>query len=54
MTYKRVDSDRVGHCAEAVNLERLHVENVDTLELTEKLETLKTGSLNLTERVRSC
>jgi hypothetical protein len=46
-TDERVHGDRVVDRTEAVDLERLHVENVDTLELTEELEALETGSLDL-------
>jgi len=41
----RLDHDRVLHRAEAAGVEWAHVENVNTLHLSENLETLKTGSL---------
>lgn len=46
-TYEALDLDRVLSGTEVGHLQRLHVENVDTLELSEKLESLKTGSLLL-------
>lgn len=49
-TYEALDLDRVLGGTEVGHLERLHVENVDTLELSEELETLKTGSLLLVGR----
>lgn len=41
----RSDDNGVIHRAEAGGVERSHVEDVDTLHLSENLETLKTGSL---------
>ena len=41
----RFDGDGVLHRAEAAGVERAHVENVNTIHLSENLETLETGSL---------
>lgn len=46
-TYEALDLDGVVGGAEVGHLERLHVEDIDTLELAEQLETLETGSLLL-------
>ena len=48
-THKSEDLDRVVQCAETGDLERLHVENIDTVNVTEQLETLETGSLLLAD-----
>jgi len=49
MTHVGEDLDGVLKSAEAVGLEGLHVEDVDTLDLTEELEALDTGGLLLAE-----
>ncbi|CAF3455903.1 unnamed protein product [Fusarium graminearum] len=41
----RSDHNGVLHRSEAGGIERAHVEDVDTLHLTENLQTLKTGGL---------
>lgn len=46
-TYEALDLDGVLGGTEVGHLERLHVEDIDTLELSEQLETLKTGGLLL-------
>lgn len=45
------DLDGVGKGADAVSLEGLHVEDVNTLDLAHELETLNTGGLLLAVRV---
>lgn len=47
-THKRVDGNRVFNGTKSSNLERLHVENIDTLEVTEEFESLETSGLALT------
>jgi hypothetical protein len=47
-THKRVDRDGLLDGAETGHLDRVHVEYVDTLELSEQLESLQTGSLLFT------
>lgn len=46
-TYEALDLDRVLGSTEVGHLKRLHVENIDALELSEQLETLETGGLLL-------
>lgn len=47
-THKRVDGNRVLNGTKSGDLERLHVENIDTLEITEEFESLKASRLILT------
>lgn len=51
MTHVGEDGDGVLHGTEAVGLEGLEVEDVDTLGLTEELESLDTGGLLLAGHV---
>lgn len=51
LTHKRVDGNRVLNGTKSGNLERLHVENIDTLEITEEFESLETSRLVLTAHV---
>lgn len=44
---KRVDGNRVLNGTKSSNLERLHVEDIDTLEVTEEFESLETSRLVL-------
>ena len=46
-TYEALDLNGVLGGTEVGHLERLHVEDIDTLELSEQLETLETGGLLL-------
>lgn len=46
-TYQRVNLDGLLHRAQTVNLQRLHVENIDTLQLSEQFESFQTGGLVL-------
>lgn len=39
------DDDGLGHRAKAAGVERAHIEDIDTLHLTENLQTLQTGGL---------
>ena len=48
-THEGVDGDGVVECAHSGHLERGHVEDVDTVQVTEELESLNTGSLLFTE-----
>jgi len=47
ITYEALDLDRVVSGSEVGHLEWFHVEDIDTLELSEELESLKTSSLLL-------
>lgn len=46
-TYEALNLDRLFGSTKVGHLKRLHVENINTLELSEQLEALKTGSLLL-------
>lgn len=47
---ERVDGNRVLNSTKSGNLKRLHVENVDTLKVTEEFESLETSRLVLAAR----
>ena len=48
-TYQGVNHDGFIECAHAGHLDGFQVENVDTVEITQKLESLKTSCLLFTE-----